>query len=74
MPGSAISKSPSIVRLKRGKKIICPKYGCLKRCSGYEIEKAFDTNDMPIWAISYVCKNGHKFIGEYERNAKKGSI
>lgn len=52
----------------RGKcKVLCPEDDCDQVAKGYDIEACWDEDDTPIWAVSYECSEGHRFIAEYER-------
>lgn len=45
----------------------CPEPNCSLKSKGCDIEPAYDEESEPIWAISYECPEGHKFIAEFER-------
>ena len=48
----------------------CAEPGCKQDAKGYDIESAYDEEDQAIWAISYECPQGHRFIAEYERQVE----
>ncbi len=45
----------------------CPEPKCSLASRGCDIESAWDEEGEPIWAVSYECPEGHKFIAEFDR-------
>lgn len=60
-----------IVRRKRITKgvgpMLCAQGGCKSKAKGYDIEKAFDVDQVPVYAVYYECTEGHRFVAEYDR-------
>jgi hypothetical protein len=52
----------------RRKPVRCAEDGCYLESRGYEIERAYDKENQPVYAVFYECPEGHKFIAEYERD------
>jgi hypothetical protein len=49
--------------------IDCPEEGCSAATKGYDIDKVYDSENCPIYAVYYKCGDGHEFICEYDRTA-----
>lgn len=45
----------------------CVEDECGLDAKGYDIEKAYDEEDQAIYAVTYECPEGHRFVAEYER-------
>jgi hypothetical protein len=52
----------------------CVEDDCELDAKGYDIEKAYDQDNQPIYAVTYECPEGHKFVAEYERALEEDII
>lgn len=48
--------------------MLCKAPNCKLEAYGYDIERAWDEDDEPIYAVYFMCDNEHKFVAEYIRD------